>query len=418
MSRPRGNPAVLPPPEASGRELTDRSAVAALVLIACLPVLSGTMLVVAVPTVADALQASPGRAVSVVTVYLVVLVLAQPLAGTVADRFGRCRTMRVGLGVVAAGSLLAVFSPSLPTLIVARGIQAVGFSLALPCVHAQLIKDRGRDGRRFGLLTAMGSLVAAVGPLMGGLLVAHFGWRGVFVATGVLTVTAALLVPGSADPPPHELVSRPRMQMREIVGDHRMAAAAGLNGLDNLVLYSLLLGVPFLLVEMGGLAAGTALAVLTLAGGAAAPFGGRIADHAGHTVAVRLGFSLAAAGLIALVILGPSPGYGAAAAAVAVTGAGLGLEFPSLQAAPLRLVPAAGRATAAGIMASARQLGSAGGATLVAALVAVGPVAVFSVGALAAVLAFTLAGRLDPVVRTSRRVRVTISSPALTTESG
>lgn len=385
---------VTTPGQDAGERQADRIAVTGIVLIASLPVLGGTMFVVAVPTVAEALHATPGRAVSVVTVYLAVLTLTQPLAGAVADRFGRCRTVRLGLGVVVAGSVLAAFSPSLALLILARSIQAVGFALVLPGIHAQLVRGVGRDGSRFGLLTAMGSMVAAIGPLLGGLLVAHFGWRSVFVTTAVLTAAAVVLVSRDDGPSPDDTSLQRIFLVRQVLGDNRLMAAAALNGLDNLVFYSLLLGVPFLLTEASGLAAATALAILALAAAAAAPIGGHIADRVGHVVAVRLGFSIAATGLIALVSLG-STASGWTVAAVAVVGAGLGLEFPSLQAAPLRLVPVAGRATAAGIMASARQLGSAGGATLVAAFVALGPAAVFSIGALAAIVALTLATRLD-----------------------
>jgi MFS transporter, DHA1 family, multidrug resistance protein len=392
MLMPRAR--VTTPGQDTGGGRADRIAVTGIVLIASLPVLGGTMFVVAVPTVAEALHATPGSAVLVVTVYLAVLALTQPLAGAVADRFGRCRTVRLGLGVVVAGSVLAAFSPSLALLILARSIQAVGFSLVLPGIHAQLVRGVARDGSRFGLLTAIGSMVAAIGPLLGGLLVAHFSWRSVFVTTAVLTAAAVVLVSRDDGSSPDDTSSQRKVPVRQVLGDNRLMAAAVLNGLDNLVFYSLLLGVPFLLTKASGLAAATALAILALAAAAAAPIGGLIADRVGHVVAVRLGFSMAATGLIALVSLG-STASSWSVAAVAVVGAGLGLEFPSLQAAPLRLVPVAGRATAAGIMASARQLGSAGGATLVAAFVALGPAAVFSIGAFAAIVALTLATCLD-----------------------
>lgn len=396
-------------------------AVTALALVAGLPVLSGTMLVVAVPGLAASLHATPGEAVSVVTVYLVVLALSQPLAGGVADRLGTRRVVRAGLATAAAGSLLAVISWSLPPLLVARGLQAVGFALVLPGVHARLATGGGDDGRRFGVLTAVGGLAAAAGPLLGGLLVMHGGWRGVFVVTGLLAAAGMIFTPATRHRAPRgsNPASPEARPIRELMGDHRFRVALGLNGLDNMVLCSLLVGIPFLLVDRGALQAGACLAVLTLAGAAGAPVGGRVADRRGPSTAIRLGFSLTAGALALLALAGSGLGPWATAAICALAGFGLGVEFPGLQAASLRLVGPARRATAAGLLATARHAGSAGGAMVAGLLIVRADAAVFGVAALAALLGAGLVGRLRPLRRRRAALRTSPgASPALGSSGG
>jgi MFS family permease len=375
---------------------THRWALAVLVVSAGLPVLAGTTLAVALPSVAAGLQASPPAAVAVVAVYFAVQVAAQPFTGVLADVVGAHRVVRWGLGVLAAGSLAAALSPVLPALLAARGLQAVGVALVLPGVHAALAADQTRDCRRFAWLTSVGNITAAVGPLLGGLLVAQVGWRGVFGVTMLLAAGAALALSSRPCRPPLVPTAAQRLPLGEVLADRRAAAAAGLNALDNLVLQTLLIGVPFALVAADGLSAAHAVAVVALAGALAAPFGARLADRLGRAVAARAGFLVAAVGLLALHQAGLARGPGTALVAFAVVGAGLGLELPSVQAAPLALVAAAGRATAAGVAATARQLGSLGGALLVAAVVATDPAAVFAVGAAGAGAAALLAGTTDP----------------------
>lgn len=401
------------PRQASGSECpSERRAVAAAVAIAALPVLSGTMLAVALPDIATSLHARPGAVVSIVAVYVVVLAVAQPVAGVWADRAGLARTVRLGLVVLVLGSLLAMLSWTLAALLVARSIQALGAALVVPGICAQLIRGRGRDARRFGVLTAVANVVAAVGPVIGALAVAHVGWRGVFAITIALGAAAAMIVPGDQagdagpsgpddagpeaadDAGPEARRGTAGTPVADLLWDRRVAAAAGLNVLDNVVLHILLLGLPFALTTAGGMAAATAVATLTVAAAATAPVGGRLADRAGDVATVRVGFLVAAAGMLGLAIAGVSPDP-ATVLAVMVIGAGLGLEFPGLQAAPLRLAPAERRAATAGILASARQAGSAGGALLVAALVATDPVVVFGAGAVLALAALPLAAHLD-----------------------
>jgi MFS family permease len=374
---------------------SDRRTVAILMLTAGLPVLGGTTLVVVLPAVAESLHTSAAAVVSIVTVYFAVQLAAQPFAGALATRIGAQRAVTWGLAILGLGSLAAALSPAVPMLLVARGLQAVGATFVLPGVHAQLAADPDRDGSRFGWLTSISNMAAAAGPLLGALLLASVGWRGVFVITLVLAGAAGLALTGQRADVQHAAARPAPVPIRAVVADRRSAAGAGINALDNAVVQAILISVPFALVASGALTAATALATVTIASTVAAPLGGRLAGRAGHGFTARTGFVFAAAGLLMLHQTGVSPVTPASLVALAVVGVGLGLEFPSIQAAPLARVAAGGRATAAGVMATARQLGSLGGALLASAVVVTNPRDVCVIAAAAAMLAAVLTTVLD-----------------------
>lgn len=119
----------------------------------------------------------------VVSAYLLVITGILPVAGQLADRLGRKDVFVWGIGVFTLGSLLCAFSPNIGWLIGARIFQALGGATIMANVMAiiALIFPFNKRGQALGLI---GSVVAAgtlMGPPLGGILTALWGWRSIFL---------------------------------------------------------------------------------------------------------------------------------------------------------------------------------------------------------------------------------------------
>ncbi|MDR5783358.1 MFS transporter [Caballeronia sp. LZ065] len=105
-------------------------------------------------------------------------------AGSLGDRFSARRMFLGGLLLFGLASLACAFSVDAPQLIAARAAQGVGAAAMLPNSLALLNAACGHDqrlrARAVGLWTAAGAVSIASGPIVGGLLIAAFGWRSIF----------------------------------------------------------------------------------------------------------------------------------------------------------------------------------------------------------------------------------------------
>src|SRR5215213_1881768 len=141
---------------------------------------------VALPSIRDGLQASESELQWVVSGYALTFGLLLVPAGRVGDVRGR-RTMFVAaLGLFSLASLACGLAPTSLTLVVARLVQGLAGGLLTPQINAliqQLFRGRER-GTAFGLFGTVVGVSTAVGPLLGGALIAIFGaddgWRWVF----------------------------------------------------------------------------------------------------------------------------------------------------------------------------------------------------------------------------------------------
>lgn len=143
-----------------------------------------TILHIAIPSLTVALQASGNEVLWIIDVYpLVMAGLLVPM-GTLADRVGYRRILLIGLGIFGIASVAAAFSTSAPMLIVTRAALGIGSSLIMPCVLAlirQTFEDDAERATALGIWSVVGMAGAAVGPLVGGLLLEHFWWGSVFL---------------------------------------------------------------------------------------------------------------------------------------------------------------------------------------------------------------------------------------------
>jgi EmrB/QacA subfamily drug resistance transporter len=115
--------------------------------------------------------------------------------GAVADRIGHRRVYLAGLALFAASSLTCGLAPDVNVLLAARGVQGLG-AAAMFATTMALISNTydGRDrGVAFGAWSAVAGAASAVGPIIGGLLTASFGWRWIFLVNLPVSVFAVAL---------------------------------------------------------------------------------------------------------------------------------------------------------------------------------------------------------------------------------
>jgi len=141
------------------------------------------------------------------TAYLLALAAVIPLAGWAADRFGGKRVWIASVGLFLAGSMLAGAAWSIGSLIFFRVLQGVGGGMIVPVGMDLLTRAAGpgRMGRVMGILGVQQLLGPVVGPVIGGILVEHGGWRWIFyvnVPIGALAIPlAARFLPREAPQP-------------------------------------------------------------------------------------------------------------------------------------------------------------------------------------------------------------------------
>jgi len=171
-----------------------------------------TIVNVALPSIQRQLHASVSGLQWVVDAYTLVLASFLILAGSTADRLGRRSTFQAGLATFTAGSLLCSLAPSLGWLVAFRMLQAIGGSMLNPVAMSIIVNtftDRAERARAIGIWGAAIGVSLALGPVVGGLLIASAGWRGIFwvnIPVGVAAIVlTALFVPESRAPRPRRL---------------------------------------------------------------------------------------------------------------------------------------------------------------------------------------------------------------------
>ncbi|HEY3878420.1 MAG TPA: MFS transporter [Trebonia sp.] len=178
---------------------------------ACMLLIDVTIVNVALPDMARELHTTFSDLQWVIDLYALVLGALVLTVGAVADRLGRRRVYLTGLVLFAASSLCCGLAPNVGVLIAARGVQGIG-AAAMFATTMALISNTysGRErGMAFGVWGAVNGAASAVGPIIGGLLTANFGWRWIFLVNLPVSVIAVALtlrvVSESRDPHPRRV---------------------------------------------------------------------------------------------------------------------------------------------------------------------------------------------------------------------
>ncbi len=240
----------------------------------------GTLVVTPIyPELRETFNASSGAITWGFSGYFFPMALMMLVSGTIGERFGRARVMRITYLGYAAASILAILAPSLGWFIAARVLQGVGNAFFTPLMLAGLadITAPKQLGQAMGIYASFQAAGGALSPIAGG-FAANYDWR---IAFGVIAVTAFLLSfrpppgeprPDASAPPIRPLLTR-RMAVLWLIG---FAAATGPIGI----------GVVVGVASRDGLgASSTQSGVLLLCAGAGAalmgPRWGRLLDRVG-----------------------------------------------------------------------------------------------------------------------------------------
>jgi EmrB/QacA subfamily drug resistance transporter len=143
-----------------------------------------TVLNVALPTIVVDLHAATTGLQWIVDAYVIVFAGLLLAVGSLADRIGRKKVFLAGLAVFAAGSLWAAYSGSTGMLIAARAVMGVGGALMMPSALSlitAIFTDRTERQRAISLWAATTGVGAALGPIVGGVLLTNFWWGSVFL---------------------------------------------------------------------------------------------------------------------------------------------------------------------------------------------------------------------------------------------
>jgi EmrB/QacA subfamily drug resistance transporter len=190
-----------------GNTPSDRWALASLSLAILLASLGTSIANVALPTLAEAFDASFQQVQWIVLAYLLAITTLIVSVGRLGDLIGRRRLLLAGLALFTIASVLCSLAPTLWLLIAARAAQGLGAAVMMALAMALVGETvpKAKTGRAMGLLGTMSAVGTALGPTLGGVLISGFGWQAIFLVTlplGILTFLLAYryLPAGSARP--------------------------------------------------------------------------------------------------------------------------------------------------------------------------------------------------------------------------
>lgn len=176
-------------------ERTVRWALAGLSLSVLLASLGTSSANVALPTLAEAFNASFQQVQWVVLAYLLAITTLIVSVGRLGDLVGRRRLLLAGIFLFTTASVLCGAAPTLWLLVVARAVQGLGAAImtALTMAFVGDTVPKARTGSAMGLLGTMSAVGTALGPSLGGVLIAGPGWRAIFFVNLPLGILAFFL---------------------------------------------------------------------------------------------------------------------------------------------------------------------------------------------------------------------------------
>ena len=351
-----------------GREPIAREAwtrLAACTAAAALLQLDGTVITVALPSVARDLHVANSSTALILSAYFAAYALLLFPGGRLVDRLGARWVALLGLGIFAVGAALGAVVSDLALLSLTRVLQGIGAGLVSPAALAGAVSGfpPERRGTALGIWGASAGMANLVGPLLGGVLTVALGWRAAWWALVPLALAAAYAVVLHVPRVVHEVGEGGRRR----VFNATVAAAAMVAALT----FAVMIGTFYLAEQYlqktahySALGASAVLVVVALLVGAAAPLAGGLVDKRGERIPTVLGFVGAGAGMAILAIPGVSlHGIGTGFALIPI-GLGLGMLFVPVSRAALNATPDASHGRVSAVLSAARLLGAAVGAGL------------------------------------------------------
>lgn len=373
---------------------------------------------VAMPTLTGTFGVSMSVIEWVAMAYMLTLTIFLPLFGRLADVYGRSRLYNVGFIVFSVGSVLCGAAPTAAFLIAARVVQAIGAGL-LQANSVALITQAfpaHERGRAIGIQGAVQAVSMAVGPFVGGMLIAAVGWRAIFfvnIPIGAIgTIAALFILPRSTRAATRERVDylgaalfaaglaflvlglneggklgwgSPRivgylaaagvllvaMIVTELKVEHPLIdlrlfrnstfLLGNLTGMASyFVLFAVMFLMPFYLEKVLGYGSeltGSLLMPVPLAMGIVAPFSGHVSDKLGSRVMTTSGMLVSAIACFHLLSLNASANLSLLLASLILLGVGMGLFTPPNNSAIMGSAPTDKLGVAGGVLNMMRSLG-------------------------------------------------------------
>lgn len=182
---------------ATSREGTPplRGALASLALSMLLSSLGVSIANVALPTLTQAFSASFQEVQWVIIAYLLAITIMIVSVGRLGDIQGHRQVLLAGILLFTLASILCGLAPTLWMLVAARALQGLGAAILMALTVA-LVREtvpKERTGSAMGLLGTMSAIGTALGPSLGGVLIAGSGWRAIFLIMAPLGLLTFLL---------------------------------------------------------------------------------------------------------------------------------------------------------------------------------------------------------------------------------
>ncbi len=387
--------------------------------------LNSTMIAIALPEIRGDFSVDHASLGWLISSYLIVMAVAQPLGGRLGDQIGRRLVIRWALVLFLGCSIAAAVAPSFWVLVLFRTGQAIAGAAIMPNGMAMLRTSLpvGEFGRFNGLNSGVMGIAAAGGPLAGAAVLAVAPWQAIFVINVPVALLALLLVQmldyrerpegsasidlvgvallsatlaaltvllnnlrggretavalaaslglGAAFVAAQRRAARPAIAW-QLFRIRSFAAATGNVAVMNLVMYTTLLSVPFFIEEVQGgdsSRTGLLLGAMFVMMAVISPISGALADRLGRRSPVVGGSVVALFGATLLVFgLDVDASFALLAVALALVGLGVGGSFGPATAAAIESAPVAEAGAAAGTSSMARYLGSIVGAGALAGL--------------------------------------------------
>src|ERR1700729_4117649 len=141
-----------------------------------------------------------------ITLFLLVMAALMIPCGKLTDRLGRKRCFLMGLTIYGIGAVLSALSPGIGVLILGNSIfEGVGTALLIPPVYiltTMLFTDLKSRAWAFGVISALGGIGAAMGPLIGGVITTAISWRAAFVFQALVIIAILVMARRLVDPVP------------------------------------------------------------------------------------------------------------------------------------------------------------------------------------------------------------------------
>jgi EmrB/QacA subfamily drug resistance transporter len=392
-----------------------------------------TIVATALPAIESELHTAVNWSGWTISIYSLGQVIAMPMAGKVSDMYGRKKVFMISVAVFTASSLCCGFAPNIAVLLLARFTQALGGGAFMPSATGIVSDHFGEQrDRAVGMFTSIFPVGGLIGPVLGGLLVSYWSWRGIFLVNvpvglaligltarfipasarrrperidlrGVSLLAGVILTGmfgvtylGSGSVPLYSPVFLGCLACSAVLGTvflrhsrryaapfvpYRLLRGRGF-GVMNLINYlygAAAIGcgalVPLYATDRYGistLASGTLLTARAVGVIVVAGAASLALRRTGYRWPMVIGFTAVAGGLAMMVLSAPVSPFAWLATGAAVTGLGMGMSVPAANNASLQLAPEH-VAAIAGLRGMFRQSGSITAVSVTTALIARSP---------------------------------------------